>query len=131
MIEPAKTTRIWENRIMDYDKDLLNRSVLVRVRFLIGKEPPSPRPSLLEARLLTDEAWKAPSRNGWEPRQLTACFAQPGNQSGQAERTVYNPYRPGAFGHNALIRETFAWPGVLSLSYTGETLNKKYEDFAK
>lgn len=131
MTEPAKVTRTWENRVMNYDKDLLGRSVLVRVKFLVGKDPPSPRPGLLEARLLTDEAWKAPKRNGWEPRQLTACFAQPNNKSGEAERTVYNPYRPGEFAHNGLIRETFDWPGVLSLSYTGETLNKKYEDFAK
>lgn len=131
MIEPPQVTRVWENRVMNYDKDLLGRSVLVKIRFLIGKEPPTPRPSLLENRLLTDQAWKAPARNGWEPRQLTACFAQPDNQSGEALRTVYNPYRPGDFAHNALIRETFDCPGGLALSYQGETLNKKYEDLAK
>lgn len=128
-IEPAKTTRTWENRIMVYDRDLLGQTVNVRVRFLVGKEPQTPRPSALEARLSNEEGWKAPSRNGWEPRKLAACFALPDNPNQETNRTVYNPYRPGDSGHNALIRQTFAWPGVLSLSYTGETLNKKYEDF--
>jgi hypothetical protein len=128
-IEPAKVTRTWENRILTYDRDLLNQQIKTRVRLLIGKTPPTPRPALLEARLSNEDGWKAPSRNGWEPRQINCCFAQPDNQSGEANRTVYNPYRPGDSSHNALIRELFDWPEVLSLTYTGETLNQKYEDF--
>ncbi len=129
MIEPAKVTRTWENSILTYDRDLLGQTVKVKIRLLVGKIPPTPRPSGLEARLSNDPAWKAPSRNGWEPRQLSACFAQPDNQSGEARRTVYNPYRPGDSAHNALIRELYTTDGVLSLTYTGETLNQKYEDF--
>lgn len=128
---PAKVLKAYRNRILLYDRDLLNQSVKVQTRIFMGQLPPTPTPPSLEARLSDDPAWKAPKRNGWEPRNVSACFAQPENKSGEANRTVINPYRPGTYQHNELIRDVFDTPGVLALTYTGETLNKKYEDFVQ
>lgn len=125
-LEPVQTTKVWENAILQYDQDLLNKTVLVRIR-LLNREPPTPRPSGLIARIVTGEAWKAPT--SYKMRYLSACFADPNNKSGEAERTVYNPYRPGTPAHNQLTKETFETPNVLALTYVGETLYKQFEAF--
>lgn len=125
----TKVLRAYKNRILTYDRDLLNQQVKIQARIYLGQLPPTPVPPSLEARLSDDPAWKAPKRNGWEPRNVSACFASGTTQSGESRRTVINPYRPGEYQHNELIRDVFDTPGVLALDYTGETLNKKYEDF--
>jgi hypothetical protein len=125
----TEVLKAYKNRVLNYDRDLLNQSVLIQIRIYQAQLPATPTPPSLEFRLSDEPVWKVPKRIGWEPRNVSACFASDTNQSGESRRTVVNPYRPGDSQHKQLIKEVFAWPDVLALDYTGETLNKKYEDF--
>lgn len=123
-------TRRYEDIKFTYDLDFPNRTVVIRQRTYKTASGVAETP--ITSRLLDRQVpgnAPAPRAKPIEPREVTACFANPANTDGVSNFTVYIPYRATDPAHREHVAELKSFPGVLSIRYQGETHTTTVEPY--
>jgi hypothetical protein len=124
--QPKPTYRKLKRKAVLYDLDILNQQQLIRVDLIIesADEIITPVVPLYEARFTEDNP-NALAKRGFDPRSLSNCFRQ---NNREVRRTVFNPYRPNDPTFVELVKQLFTIFDIATITYSGETHEKKYED---
>lgn len=130
---PAKSNVKRARYYLLYDLDFALRQTVIQINPTVevdGAGFITPITPLYQARLFKEKPLEAPKRNGFEPRQFTACFVNPENATGESNLTVYQPYRPTDPDWRGLNNELLNYdtPPINLLSYKGESQALKYQD---
>lgn len=129
-LTPTQTSRVWNNVILRYSRDD-NKEQLLRIRLKVkenNQDIQNPVTPLYQARIVNELSIKVPGRGNFEPRQLTLCYENPSNATGETNLTVYVPYHPTDTNWKEQIRETYDYANALSIVYNGETQTRAYLD---
>lgn len=126
---PKPSYRKVKRKILLYDLDLLNKSLLFRIDLTSADAKnniTTPVVPLYEARFQTGNVKDVPARPGdFEPRHLICKSA--GIEGQLVERTVYVPYLPSTTEARQQIKETVNLEAVACAEYHGERWNTGLE----
>jgi hypothetical protein len=127
--EPKPFYRKVKRRILRYDLDLLNKSLIFRIDLTIEDSKnniTTPVVPLYEARFQTGNVKDVPARpNDFDPRHLI-CKSQ-GAEGQLVERTVYIPYLPSTIEARQQIKQTINLESVACAEYHGERWDRGLE----
>lgn len=124
------STRRYKDIKLLYSSDFIPYEKVVRQRIYSNEDGAiqTPITPLIQARAVPGSA-KAPRAKDFQERYTESCFFNPDNTLQESRFRNIIPYAPSDSNFLNCIIEIKQFPGVLSVSYKGETHTKNLENF--